>query len=82
MQQSGICKFRGFDGVAFDMGTGYSDRRRWAYNGGEILQVFQTIRAYAQSSKRVKEKEKPSHLKAFALACHSRPISTLILMLL
>ena len=36
------------------MGTRYSDRRRWAYNGCQVLQVFQSIRAY----KRVKKKEK------------------------
>ena len=79
MQQSGICNFVGLIMLPLILGPGIA---RGAAGPTTAARFFKFC-AYAYSSKRVtkKVKEKP-HLKAFALACHSRPISTLILTLL
>ena len=62
--------------ASFDIGIGYSKGHRWANNGRDVLQIFQSIRAdaYCQNEREKKVKE-TSHLKAFALASHSSPIS-------
>ena len=43
--------------VSFDIGIGYSKGHRWANNGRDVLQIFQSIRAdaYCQNEREKKK---------------------------
>lgn len=67
--------------VSFDIGIGYSKGHRWANNGRDVLQIFQSIRAdaYCQNEREKKKSKRNITLESF---CAGQPLQPHLLTLL